>query len=86
MSVFWQKRWSSKSVTAFIAINFIEHPLVISPENSNVNKTKLKTSISFKPKFQHTLFYTLSGLFRHLYKKLRGVQNSKRFKYRLIKA
>ena len=36
-----KKRWSSKSVTVFIAINFIQYPLMIS-ENTNLRKIIIK--------------------------------------------
>ena len=56
---FWRNRWSFKSVSAFIAISFIQYPVMMSPENANLNKIKLITLINFKFKFQCILFYIL---------------------------
>ena len=44
ISEFWQERWSSKSIIALMAISFIQYPLMISPENVNLDKTKSKIS------------------------------------------
>ena len=38
MSVFRRKRGSSKSVTTLMTIVFIQYPLLISPENKNLDK------------------------------------------------
>ena len=46
-----RKRWSYKSVTALMAISFIQYPLMISPENVNLDRTKLNNLINFKFKF-----------------------------------
>ena len=51
ISVFWRKRWPSKSVTALMAASFIQYPLMILPENINLDTIKLKNLISFKFKF-----------------------------------
>ena len=68
ISVFWWRRWSSKSVTALMTVIFIEYPLMISPGNVNLDKIKLKNLISFKLKFYCMLFYTLLAIF-FIYKK-----------------
>ena len=41
---------------------------MISPENTNLNKIKLKTSIKYKFKSQYILCYNLLAIFFHLYK------------------
>ena len=56
-------------------VSFIQYPLMISPENVSLDKTKLKILINFKFKFQYVLFYIF-----HFYKNVRGVQ------YWLVKA
>lgn len=35
--------WSSKFVTTFMTVRFIEYMLIMLPENVNSNKTKLKS-------------------------------------------
>ena len=42
-----------------MAIDFAQYPLMVSPGNANLNKTKTKASINFKLKFQYILFYVL---------------------------
>ena len=42
-----------------MAIDFTQYPLRVSPGNANLNKTKTKTLINFKRKFQYILFYIL---------------------------
>ena len=40
-----------------MTITFIQYQLVISPEDVNLDKTKLKNLINFKFKFKYILFY-----------------------------
>ena len=37
ISILWQKRWHSKSVTWFMAMSYIKYPLMISLENAKIN-------------------------------------------------
>ena len=46
--MFWWNRWLSKSVTALIAISFIQYLLIISPLNLNSDETKLRNLINSK--------------------------------------
>ena len=66
---------SSKSTTVYMVITFIQY-LLISPENSNLNKTKLETLISFRFKFQYILFYTLLAMLFYFSKKLAQIGQS----------
>ena len=65
-----------KSVTPLMVINFIQYSLMISPENVNLDKTKLKNLNNFK---YSSFNYTLLPIFSIITKKLREVQ------HRLIK-
>ena len=67
---FGRKGGSSKSTTVYMVLTFIQYLLMISPENSNLNKTKLETLISFRFKFQYILFYTLLVMLFYFSKKL----------------
>ena len=48
ISVLWWNGWFSKSVTALIAISFIQYPLIIPSLNLDLDETKLKNLINFK--------------------------------------
>ena len=52
-----------------MTIRFIEYPLLISTENVNLDKTKLKNFINFKLKIQYILFYILLAIFFIITKK-----------------
>ena len=51
LTLLFGERGGPKSVTALMAANFIQYPLMISPENVNLHKIKLKVLIGFKLKF-----------------------------------
>ena len=59
-----KKRWSSKSVTTFTAINFIEYPLMIS-ENTKISRIIIKfliflslsKEVLYKKELQQSRFY-----------------------------
>ena len=73
---FGRKGGSSKSTTVYMVLTFIQYLLMISPENSNLNKTKLETLISFRFKFQYILFYTLLVMLFYFSKKLTQIGQS----------